>query len=348
MGTKVFRAGSRKPAAGIRADCKTTPVPPSCDATRMNLIEHTLATLTLGEPIAHGSITMWPLFDRHRTGGTLEHTHLLYLTLDEALRLGGTEITEVSDQGSVPELRVVNRGPLPVFVLDGEELLGAKQNRVVNLSILVPAQDTITIPVSCVEAGRWRAQSRRFATAPRTQYAAGRAKRVMQVSASLRTSGRRSSDQAAVWADIAEKADRLEAHSPTGAMEEIFTRHAAFTDEAAAALTPRDGQRGSLFMVDGRVVSLDLFDSPSTLSRLLPKLVRGAAIEALDMRERTPVAVPLQRSIAEHFLARLSASSLDVRDAVGLGRDIRLEAPALAGAALALDQRIIHLAAFPA
>jgi hypothetical protein len=57
---------------------------------------------------------------------------------------------------------VVNRGPEPVLIIDGEELVGAKQNRVVNLTILVAAQSALTIPVSCVEAGRWTARSRAF------------------------------------------------------------------------------------------------------------------------------------------------------------------------------------------
>ena len=79
-----------------------------------------------------------------------------YRTLDEGLKVGGVEITEVSEQGSVPELRVVNRGLHPILIVDGEELIGAKQNRVVNLTILVAPQSKLTIPVSCVEAGRWR------------------------------------------------------------------------------------------------------------------------------------------------------------------------------------------------
>jgi hypothetical protein len=40
-------------------------------------------------------------------------------------------------------------------LLDGEELIGAKQNRALNLTILAPAKQVIVIPVSCVEAGRW-------------------------------------------------------------------------------------------------------------------------------------------------------------------------------------------------
>src|SRR4029079_2541415 len=68
-----------------------------------------------------------------------------YVVLDEALSDGVVEITEVSEQGSVPDLKFVNRGARPVLIVDGEELLGAKQNRVVNLSILVAANSELTI-----------------------------------------------------------------------------------------------------------------------------------------------------------------------------------------------------------
>jgi len=39
----------------------------------------------------------------------------------------------------VPELRLVNRAERPVLIVEGEELVGAKQNRVVNVTKLVNA-----------------------------------------------------------------------------------------------------------------------------------------------------------------------------------------------------------------
>lgn len=42
--------------------------------------------------------------------------------------------------------------PLPtVLILDGEEILGAKQNRMVNATILIAAHTKVKVPVSCVE-----------------------------------------------------------------------------------------------------------------------------------------------------------------------------------------------------
>lgn len=112
-----------------------------------------------------------------------------YLRLDEALAGGDVEVTETSAAGEVPELRLENRGELPVLLRDGEELVGAKQNRVLNLTILAPAGTTIRIPVSCVEQSRWDGSSGGFGTAARAIYAEGRARKAGHVTESLRTAG---------------------------------------------------------------------------------------------------------------------------------------------------------------
>ncbi len=44
-----------------------------------------------------------------------------------------------------------NHTEIPVLILDGSELKGAKQNRIVNISILLKKNFEIIIPVICVE-----------------------------------------------------------------------------------------------------------------------------------------------------------------------------------------------------
>ena len=80
---------------------------------------------------------------------------LMYLSLSSALKDGKLRVTEVSESGSVPELVVFNDAEEPILLIDGEELVGAKQNRILNSSILVAARSKLTVPVSCTEAGRW-------------------------------------------------------------------------------------------------------------------------------------------------------------------------------------------------
>ena len=90
------------------------------------------------------------------------HDSLNYFTLDEALEANSLDITEVSEGGSVPDLKVTNKADRFVLLLSGEQLIGAKQNRTVNASMMVPAHSELVAPVSCVERGRWGYKSRKF------------------------------------------------------------------------------------------------------------------------------------------------------------------------------------------
>src|SRR5260370_19892305 len=83
-----------------------------------------------------------------------------YLLLEDGIAQGKVRVTELNAGGCVPELRLENNADIPVLLVDGEELVGAKQNRVLNLTILAPAKRTTIIPVSCVDAGRWTSPSR--------------------------------------------------------------------------------------------------------------------------------------------------------------------------------------------
>ena len=109
----------------------------------------------VGDPIRHESLAVFPLFST--PDGDVD-----YLLSDEAIRAGSVTVEEVSEGGSVPNLLVNNQGDSRVLFLEGEELRGAKQNRVLNTSVLVAAHSKTPIPVSCVEQGRWRYRTRHF------------------------------------------------------------------------------------------------------------------------------------------------------------------------------------------
>ncbi len=132
-----------------------------------------------------------------------------YLTLDEALSENLIEVVEIDEGGSVPELKVINKSEIMVLILDGEELVGAKQNRIVNTTILITAKETVVIPVSCVEEGRWSYGTDRFHSEERIMAPTMRAMKVQQVNYSVRQSGNFRSDQGAIWNEISKKASRI-------------------------------------------------------------------------------------------------------------------------------------------
>jgi len=124
-----------------------------------------LPGLEVSAPVSHGLLHIFPL----RGGNHAEQDLSL---VEDGLRAGTLHIEDLHETGSVPELRVVNDGRLQVLILEGDELIGASQNRVANSSVLVPAGSEIILPVSCVEQGRWSYRSQAFSPATRSPHPA--------------------------------------------------------------------------------------------------------------------------------------------------------------------------------
>ena len=302
-----------------------------------------ISPLRLGDPVVHGGLAMIPLLADTPEGAPG------YLTLRDALAGGTLRITEITEGGSVPQLAVVNGGDLPVLLVDGEELVGAKQNRIVNLTILVPPRRTLPIPVSCVEAGRWRYASPEFGESKQAMFATARSRKARDVTRSLRESGARHTNQAAVWDDIASAAASLDARSATSAMSDVYARHDATLDRHERALTAADGQVGALFAVGKDVIGMDLFDAPATLRTYLPKLVRSYALDALARGRGGDASFDRREAIVERaadFLERIASAEVSTHPAVGLGVDLRLESDGVHGGALMYEERVVHLNAF--
>jgi hypothetical protein len=153
-----------------------------------------ISELKFGKIKQFRNISVFPLFS-YSVAGAHPHPHPHYITLDEAISSGILKIKEVSIAGNVPELIAENKSHQLILLLDGEEVVGAKQNRILNTTILLDRLSTTTIPVSCVEAHRWSYSSEVFAASQNLlNYDIRRAKQ-STVSASLRSSNRYMSDQ---------------------------------------------------------------------------------------------------------------------------------------------------------
>ena len=305
----------------------------------MQAIADSLKSLEIAEPQMFANLACFPLVG----AGSLEASPQ-YLLLDEALAQGLAVVSEVSEGGSAPNLRFENRADRPVLLVDGEELIGARQNRVLNLTILVAPHKTIIIPVSCVERGRWRYDSREFHSSSRTLYASARAEKMAHVSRSLRARGTRHADQSALWDSIARKSSIAEYRSPTEAMADLFEYRRPKIRHYCEALHSVSSQVGAVFAIDGKVVGLELFDHAETFRRLLPKIASSYALDAVELEEAHQE-MPTEATVRD-FLNRSISAKADDYPAVGEGRDVRLRAEKLSGGALVVDDRVVHLSAF--
>jgi len=303
----------------------------------MQLIEQTLDQITVGPAVRHRNLAMFPLHGPATAGPA-------YLTLTEALKMRVARVREISEGGSVPELLFENDADRPVLLVDGEEVVGAKQNRILNVTILAAAHSKTVIPVSCVEAGRWGYDRPDFGSEERVMYSRGRAAKSADVSMCLEDVGMRRSNQGGVWDDISEKMGRLHSHSRSSAMADMYRQRDADVGAFVEAIHGAAGQTGAIFTVNGAVYGMDLFDAGATLEDFLPRLVRSYALDAIDVTEideTDPAA-----EVVGDFLKRLAAAPANRFDAVGEGADLRIQAEGIAGGALEHDGRIVHLSAF--
>ena len=301
-------------------------------ATRPSLIQQTLSRLTVGPRQGDDVLAMYPLID------ATAPAKADYLLAREAFAAGTIEVSELTESGQVPTLKVRNDGAHAVLFLDGEELIGAKQNRVLNITILVAAGAVLDVPVSCVERGRWGYRSRRFRDSDFLMHADGRAAKMREVNESLRAHGVRRADQHAVWSRLDAKAEAMGAQSPTSAMHDTFLAYQSALEENLARLKPVPHQVGAVFMVKGRAVGVELFDAAEPFAKVFPKVVRSYGLDALDQQHSKAGA----REAAD-LLDAVSKATEERYPAVGLGEDMRFSSSEVQGGALAVAGRVLHL-----
>ena len=157
----------------------------------------------VGEPVDHRGVVLAPLF-------SLRDPVARYVTLDEALARG-LEITEIGPEGAVTELAVSNPLDEAVLLYDGEELAGAKQNRILDVSVLAAPRSKLVVSVSCVERGRWRAVSRTFSSAGHVAHIELRRSKARALGIEPLARG---GAQRAVWDSVDRRLEALEVTRP--------------------------------------------------------------------------------------------------------------------------------------
>lgn len=297
-----------------------------------------LNNVEFGEMKVFGGMGVLPVFRK-------EYDALDHLTMKEALDHGSLVISEVSHAGSVPELKAINKGSLSVLILDGEELAGAKQNRVLNTTILILGKSEVVVPVSCTEHGRWVHQSDHFSDSGIIMASFLRSEKNRSVSESLNSSRSYRSDQAMVWNGIEEMHRTGRTSSRTGAMRDAYEQKSAEISEYVEAFPCHESQCGMLAFIRGHVAGLDIIPCLPAYHSLHRKLLTSYAMETQIRGQGGDRQPSSEQGVA--FLKKISSSSESKFPSVGEGDDYRYAGPNIIGTALVAVERVVHLAFFP-
>ncbi|MXY50422.1 MAG: hypothetical protein F4Y38_14145 [Gemmatimonadetes bacterium] len=292
------------------------------------MIQH-LSTAAIGAPITRLGVSFFPVY--------LPSNHPPEITTGTS---SGIVVRELED-AAVGSLLAVNPTDTPILIIDGEHFLGGKQNRAVNASVLVPARAERTMPVSCLEQGRWgQAQSYERDEVN----ASPRIRRVIQegVYDSIQREQTHASDQGRVWSEIADELQSHQAQSSTSAAMEshrqIFRRD---KERAAAArelskLGPLPGQCGIAVSQGRWITAVEIFGARHLLAEHWSALIKSHLMEH-------PVHTgPPSADIALWVIRRFASMDSQEAPGVGLGTDLRLRDKKRIGRALKYEESLVH------
>lgn len=297
-----------------------------------------LGKVRVQKPLAWKNLQVFPLMQPNGHDPA-------YATLDDLLDRKQVEVTEVNDGGHVPTIKVLNKADIDALILDGTELHGAKQNRMVNVTVIVGKGTATEIPVSCVEQGRWAYRAKGFASAKRTVAHRLRWAKAMMVNENLTRGAGPRTDQQQVWGHVRDYLLKAEARSATEAMDDAFTARAQEVDEFVAGLKDLDAY-GAVVVVNGEIVALDLLDHRSTFRKLWAMLLRGYAMDASLEAPQKPKSIGQRR--VQAWLRTIRDEGKMTRHPVpGVGEYYAVVGRAVAGGVVKHAGRVIHVAVFP-
>jgi hypothetical protein len=243
----------------------------------------------------------------------------------------------------VNRLMVLNKSGRPLYLMPGEIIVGGYQDRTIGQELVIePGDEPVPINVFCVEHGRWNnrevaafgGQIEGATTLPLLRdsvavaengdlkaagEAANRGKFVATVgslSKKARMAVQESKDQGDVWENVAEE---NAASNPDGAAPNASGTFAAnyvaaksvqrlvpYIEKVQKPVAEHQQVVGVIVAVDGKVETMDVFESTPLFKKLWPKLLKSYALDAANARsEKKKDAKPCTRKDAREFLVKV-------------------------------------------
>ncbi len=271
-----------------------------------------LLEVEVGEPFLARNLLVYPLY---RRGG------VRFATLETAQ-------VEVLETRRINEVRLRYAGDEPLFLLDGEGLVGAWQNRVVNTAAVLRRGEHL-LPASCVERGRWGG-GEEFGFGDMA-FPSLRAVLASTVARSLRAGKGHNADQSLVWSTVEASLRSLRVSSATQSMHDAYSTLRRAIDSYLEEME-FEGASGVLVFAGGELLGLDLLPSPEVFDALKRKLLRSYALEGL-MRMGKPTGFVSDRTV-QSVLEEFNSLEYQEFPAVGEGRELRAEGQGLVARAL--------------
>lgn len=215
-----------------------------------------------------------------------------FISLSEAVSLNDITIKEVSESGDVNKVLIINDSEDSVFIMDGDLLKGAKQNRVLNSSILLAPKSESIAPVSCVERGRWNDISSSFS--PSDEIATKNIR--MDKHDDIYMKGnvqydKHSVSQSKVWDNVSLSARLLgvDGCSPTESHSDMFNYKRNDFRKHVQSFNANNKANGLAYFIDNKLMGCEFFNRRSIYLNYFDKILTtiGTELHSFNYKKNT-------------------------------------------------------------
>lgn len=292
--------------------------------------------LNLGEKQICENITIIPLINNH-------YPDLDILSLKNGLSMGIVKVEEC-EESRVNEIKVINNAVTPLILVDGEEVIGAKQNRIISKTILVNAKSTIHVPVNCSEKDRWNYTSE-FEHSNHFANSKTRCLKSQYVDHIVSNDEISSSDniyggevQSVVWNSIADLDDEGEVKSPTSAMSDVYTSSKKSQEEYLKYFESVPNQVGLISIVNGEFRGIEIFANPRQYKSYEEMILKSYIIDGLNKKEYLNIS---DKEI-DNILNSITKECFNKDNTIGLGESFKISNEYGTGSILHYNDNLIH------
>ncbi len=268
-----------------------------------------------------------------------------YISGNSAIKQNKIEVKELNNSGNVNMLSVINRSNEFVFFSDGDILVGAKQNRTLNTSLLLAPETKETIPVSCVEQGRWAYKSNSFAASEYDVPIEIRRKKSSHVHFSLLNDNGYFADQGQIWNDIHFYSRLNNASSSTSDLYEMKMKSYSQYQEELNTIPVSPESSGICFFVNDRLLSVEVFNRSSIYFEYFPKRLHSAFEFGMRVKPKNVPEVEIVEKFQD-FMDSIDNANAKIFPAVSSGTEKRFKTANIEGFQLLYNNLLIHMILF--
>jgi hypothetical protein len=231
------------------------------------------------------------------------------LTLQEAMERKLFVVYETSEVNTL-EVENVSK-EFDVFIQSGDIVKGGKQDRILAVSIIIPARSgRISIDAFCVESGRWTKRGNEEST----KFTSSN-DRVVTKDLKMAANGARS--QSEVWSQVSEAQAKLSktlgGDVASGASrsslqlslenKEVVATVEDYVRNLNNVIGGKSDVIGYAVAINGKINSADVYVSNALFKKLWPKMLKASATEAVAESRGVRLADPVKQESVKAFIA---------------------------------------------